>query len=139
MRPLLVVVLHELGQHGPKMLLVEDDGMAETLSAHGPDHSLRDGVGLWRVDRSGDRVDTDAPSALSKLAAVDGIPITDEMAWFLAQGVASMSCRHTQAAVGLAVTLTCTNSRRPWAMNTSTCSGLNASVGMLSRSAAHRW
>ncbi len=46
MLTLLVVVLHELGQHGPKMPLVEDDEMVETLSAQGRDHSLRDSVGL---------------------------------------------------------------------------------------------
>jgi len=72
------------------------------------------------VDRRGDCVDADTPSALPKIAAIDGVAIAEEMAWFLAPGVASMICRHTQAAVGLAVTLTCTSSRRPWAMNTST-------------------
>jgi len=47
-----------------------------------------------------------------------------------------MICRHTQAAaVGLEVTLTCTNSRRPWAMNTSTCSVLTSVWG---RSAGRR-
>ncbi len=46
MRPLLVVVLHGLGQRDPEMLLVESDEMVETLSAQGPDHSLRNGVHL---------------------------------------------------------------------------------------------
>ena len=86
MRPLLVVELHELGQHGPKMLLVEDDEMVETLSAQGPDRSLRDGVGLWRVDRRGDGVDADTSSARPKSAAVDGVAIAEEMSWFLAPG-----------------------------------------------------
>src|SRR6266581_5242618 len=86
MRPLLVVVLHEFCQHGPKMLLVEDDEMVETLSAQGPDHSLRDGVGLWRVNGRGDRVDADTPSALPKIPAIDGVPIAEEMAWFLVPG-----------------------------------------------------
>src|SRR5438876_9739870 len=84
MRLLLVVVLHELGQHGPKMLLVDDDEMVKTLSAQGPDHSLRDGVGLWRVDRRGDCADANTQSAVPKIAAIDGVPIVDEMAWFLA-------------------------------------------------------
>jgi hypothetical protein len=35
--------------------------------------------------------------------------------------------------------LICTSSRRPWAMNTSTYSVLNVSVGTVNRSAAHRW
>ena len=52
------------------------------------------------------------------------------------QGVASTSWRHTQAAVGCAVTARCTSSRRPWAMNSSTYSVLNVSVWTTNRSAA---
>ena len=48
MRPFTVVVPHEFCQHRPKMLLVQDDDMVKTLSAQGPDHSLRDGVHLRR-------------------------------------------------------------------------------------------
>src|SRR5947209_842029 len=110
MRPLLVVELHKLAEHGPKMLRVDDDDMVEELSAQGPDHSLRDGVGLWRVDRPDDCVDTHALSAVPKIAAIHGVAIAEQMARFLAQGVASISCRHTQAAFGPAVTLTCTSS-----------------------------
>jgi hypothetical protein len=139
MRPLLVVAPHELGQHRAQMLLVQHDDVVKTFSTQGPSTRSHDGVGLWRVDRRRDRIDPDTEDALSELAAIDCIPIAEQMARFLAQGVASMSCRHTQAAVGLAVTLTCTNSRRPWAMNTSTCSVLNVSVGTLSRSAAYIW
>src|SRR5437899_4881037 len=81
------------------------------------------------INGCSDGIDTDSPGALAEVAPVDRIPVPQQMAWLGAQGVASMSCRHTQAAVGLAVTLTCTNSRRPWAMNTSTCSVLNARWG----------
>src|SRR5207302_830961 len=48
---------------------------------------------------------------------------------FCPHGVASISWRHTQAAVGLAVTLTCTSSRLPCAMNTSTMQGLERQRG----------
>ena len=99
-RPLLVVVPYELGQYQPQMLLVQHDDVVQTFSAQCPDDPFGDGVGLWRVDGSGDRIDPDAPSALSELAAIDGIPIAEQMAGFGAQGVASRSCRHTQAAVG---------------------------------------
>ena len=44
MRTILVVVLHEFCQHGPKMLLVKDDDVVKALSAQSPDHSLHDGV-----------------------------------------------------------------------------------------------
>ena len=50
--------------------------------------------------------------ALTKVATVDGIAIAKQMPPFPAQGVASITWRQTQAAVGLAVMLTCTNSRR---------------------------
>src|SRR5712692_601646 len=86
MRPLLVVVPHELGQHRPQMLLVQHDDVVQTFSAQCPEHSLRDGVGRWCVDGCGDRIDPDAPSTLAKLAAIDGIPIAEQMAWFLAPG-----------------------------------------------------
>jgi hypothetical protein len=33
MRPFLVVIPHELGQHAPKMLLVKDDDVVKALSA----------------------------------------------------------------------------------------------------------
>jgi len=45
---ILVVILDEFGQHGPKMLLIEDDEMVKALSAQSPDHSLGDGVHLRR-------------------------------------------------------------------------------------------
>src|SRR3981081_3405114 len=86
MRPFLVVVPHELGQHRPQMLFVQHDEVVETFSAQGPDHSLRDGVCLWRVDWRRDSVDTDAPGALPEIAAVDRIAIADQMAWFLGPG-----------------------------------------------------
>jgi hypothetical protein len=62
------------------MLLVEDDHVVKTFSAQGADQSLRDGVRLWRVDGRRDSLDADALSAFSKLAAIDGIPIVEQMA-----------------------------------------------------------
>jgi hypothetical protein len=69
MRTLMVVVLDEFCQHRSKMLLVHDDDVVKTLSAQSPDHPLRDGVGLWRVDRRGEGIDADAPSTLPEIAA----------------------------------------------------------------------
>jgi hypothetical protein len=86
MRPLLIVVPHELGQYRPKMLLVHNNEVVKTFSAQCPDHSLRDGVGLWRMDGRSNSIDPDAPSTLSKLAAIDGISIAEQMAWFGAPG-----------------------------------------------------
>src|SRR3977135_3378558 len=77
MRRFLVVVPHELGQHRPQMLLVQHDEVIETFSAQGPDHSLRDGVCLWRVDWRRDSVDADTSSPRPKSAAVDGVAIAE--------------------------------------------------------------
>ncbi len=52
------------------------------------------------------------------------------------QGVASISCRHTHAAVGCAVTAVWTSSRRPWLMKNSTYTGRHVSVCTVKRSAA---
>ena len=46
MRPLLVVVPHELGLHRPHMPLVEDDEVVDIFSAQSPDCLLRDGFAL---------------------------------------------------------------------------------------------
>jgi hypothetical protein len=55
------------------MLLVQHDDVVETFSAQCPDDPIADGVGLWRVDGCCDRIDTDAPGALAKVAAIDGM------------------------------------------------------------------
>jgi hypothetical protein len=48
----------------------------------------------WPLVRGGrgDRIDTDAPSALSELAAIDGIPIAEQMAG-LWDGKTSAACK----------------------------------------------
>ena len=38
----MVVVVHEVGEHGAQMPLVEHDEMVETFLAEGSNHSLRD-------------------------------------------------------------------------------------------------
>jgi hypothetical protein len=75
-----------IGQHRPQIVLIEDDDMVETFSAQGADQSLRDGVRLRRPDGRRDSVDADSLSALSKVVAIDGIPIAEQMAGFLAPG-----------------------------------------------------
>ena len=48
MRSVLVVVPHELAQQRPKVLLIQDDEMVETLSPKRPDQSFGNGVHLRR-------------------------------------------------------------------------------------------
>ena len=96
------------------MLLVEHNQVVGALAAQRPDNSFDNGVCLWRVNRRRDAVDTDAPSTLAKVPPIRGVSIAQQMPWRVSPGVASISCRQIQAAVGLAVTLTCTSSRRPF-------------------------
>jgi hypothetical protein len=68
------------------VVLVEHDYVVETLSAERANNAFCDGVGLRRVDWRGNRIDADAAGALSEIAAVDGIVIAEQMAWFVAPG-----------------------------------------------------
>src|SRR5260370_3779447 len=85
MRTILVAVLHEFGKQRLKMLLIHDDEVVKALAAQSPDHSLRDGVALWRVDWSGDGVDAGALGA-AEVAAIDRIAISEQVAWSVAPG-----------------------------------------------------
>ncbi len=140
MRPLLVVGGHELTPDSHQVLFVQHNEVVETLSPQGANHSLGNSVRRWRVDQTGDGVDADASGALTKVTAIDSVTIMQQMVWLVAPrcGLDHLSPDPGRA-VGLAVTLTWTSSRRPWAMNTSTYSVLSVSVGTVSRSAAQRW
>ena len=120
------------------MLLVEDDQMVQVLTPEGPDESLNHCVRTRARYRCGNGINPDPSDPLAEVATVDRIMIVEQMARLLPHGVASINWRQTQAVVGLAVTLACTSSRRPWAMNTSTYRVLNVSVCTVSRSAAQR-
>ncbi len=86
MRSLLLAVRHERTQNGHEVLLVQNDDVIEALSPQGAEHSLRNSVRFWGVDRGGDGVDADASCALTKVAAVDGIAITQQMPWRVSPG-----------------------------------------------------
>ncbi len=133
MRTVLVVIPNEFRQHRPQVLLVEDDHVVQTFLAECPDNAFGNCVRTRRSNGRGDGVDTDASGPPAEVAAVDGISIAQQMPRL------AITWRQTQAAVGLAVRLTCTSSRRPWAMNTRTYSVLNVSVGTVNRSVAHKW
>jgi hypothetical protein len=51
MRPPAIVVGHILPQHTPKMPLIDDDQMIQTLSAQRAYHSFGDSVRLGCLDR----------------------------------------------------------------------------------------
>ena len=138
MRSVPVVVPHKFGQHRPQVLFVQHDDVVQAFSTQCPDDTFHDRVRTRRSNGRSDGIDADALGTCAEVAAIDGISISEQVAWLVAQGVASISWRHTQAAVGLAVTFTCISSRRPCAMKTRTYSVLKVRVGTVSRSAAQR-
>jgi hypothetical protein len=77
------------------VLLVKHDQVVGALSAERPNHPLGDGVCLWRVNRGADSVDADASGTLPKVAAVECVPIPQEMA-----GLASPGRRFDQVSPG---------------------------------------
>src|SRR6266704_5357379 len=88
MRPVLVVVADELGQHRQQVPLVEHNQVVKTLSPKGPNHSLDDRVRTRRSNGRGDAINTDPLGTLAKVAPVDGISIAQQMA-----RLASPGCR----------------------------------------------
>jgi hypothetical protein len=60
--------------------------VVQTFSAERPDHALRDGIRLWRVNGGSDGIDADASGSLAGVAPVDRIPIVQQMARFLTPG-----------------------------------------------------
>jgi len=86
MRPVLVVVAHELTQHGPEMLLVQHDDVVQALSPQHPDDAFRDRVRTRCPNGCGYAVDTDPSGSLAKVAAVDGIAIAQQVARLLTPG-----------------------------------------------------
>jgi hypothetical protein len=100
MRSLLVVVGHELAHDRHQVLLIQNYEVVETRSPQGANHAFHNCVRGWRVDRSGDGVvDADASGALTKVAAIDSVPIMQQMAWLVPPGCGLDPCRRTQAAV----------------------------------------
>jgi hypothetical protein len=87
MRSLLVVVGPELAQDRHQVLLVQHNEVVETLSPQGcqsrvPQLRSRLARGPeWRWRRS------DASGALTKVTAIDSVPIMQQMAWLVAPRV----------------------------------------------------
>jgi hypothetical protein len=87
--------------------------MVQALAPWRPDESLDHSIRTTARYGRGDDIDTDPSGPLAEAAAVHHGAIAEQMACVGAQGVASITWRHTQAAVGFAVMFTCTSSRRP--------------------------
>jgi hypothetical protein len=112
-RPIVVVAVDKLGQDPAELTLAEGNQMVEALPADCPDPPFRNRVRAGRVDR--------CPQALDSqpgLRRLKSPPQTRSRSWIRnrglrSQGVASISCLQTQAAVGWAVTSKWTSWRLP--------------------------
>jgi hypothetical protein len=86
MRPLLVGIGHELAEGQRQVLLVQNNDVVETLSPQGANDLLHNCVRGCRVDRGGDGVDANAFGPLTKVTAIDSVPIAKQMPWLVAPG-----------------------------------------------------
>ena len=74
-----VVVGHEFAQDRREVPLVEHDQVVQALSTERPDHPLNDRVRTRRSNGCGDGIDTDASGTPVEVAAIDRIPIVQQM------------------------------------------------------------
>ena len=87
-RPVIVVVAHELTEHRTEMSLVDHDYVIETLCADCLNEPSRDRIGLWRPRRRPHACDSEVAGSRIEVAAVDAVPVVDEM-----DGLATSSSR----------------------------------------------
>ena len=113
MRTIAVVVVDELGQNLVQVGLADGNHVVKALLTDCPDPALGDRVGAGRPKRSPQTPDIDRECALAEGGAPDTVTVVDQISRLAAQGVASISCLQTQAAVGWAVTSKWTSWRRP--------------------------
>src|SRR5450759_3944068 len=104
MRAIMVVVVDELRQDPPQVALADGNQVVEALPAGCPHPAFRDRVRAGRPNRGPQTLDSQVGRALSEVGAQ-----TRSRSWIRyrglrSQGVASISCFQTQAAVGWAVT-----------------------------------
>ena len=120
MGPVLVVVADKLAEDRRQVLLVQHDDVVEAFSTEGPDHSLHDCVRPRCPNGGSDAVDTDPEGTPAEVTTVDGISIVEQMARLLCPRRRLDELAPNPGSGRVGVTLTCTNSRRRWAMNTKT-------------------
>ena len=79
MRSIAVVVIDELGQHRPQVALVDHDQVVETFGPNCPHDPLGHRIGVRRPKRGPDAGDSQTRQLTIKVAAVNGIPVMDQV------------------------------------------------------------
>jgi hypothetical protein len=78
-RAIALLVRQEASQRGAQVRSVHDD-LIEALAAKGADESFGDRVRPRRPDRRQERLDPETASPLDEVAAVDRVPVADQLA-----------------------------------------------------------
>ena len=86
MRPVAIVVAHELLQHRKQVTRVDHDQVVEALGPNCPHDPLGDGVGGRRPRRCPYAGDAQVRQLTVKVTAVNGIPVVDEVLGLPAPG-----------------------------------------------------
>jgi hypothetical protein len=71
-----VVVLDELREHQPKVLLAKNDHMIEALVPQSPDDALRDRIGTGRLHWAEHGLDAQAPGPPSEVPTINAVGST---------------------------------------------------------------
>jgi len=139
MRPVTVVVPHEFGQHRPQVLFVQHDDVVQTFSTECSDDTFGDRVRTWRSNGRCDAVDSHLSGSLAEIVAVDSVAIAQQVPRLLAPGccVDQLTPDPRSSRVGRHIDM---HQLAP-AMGDEDhhVQRLNASMGTVNRSAAHRW
>jgi len=115
MRSVAIVVVGELGQDHPQVSFVDHDQVVEAFGPNGPHDPLGHSVRVRRAWRGPHPADAQTRQLPVELTAVDGIPVVDEVFRLAAPG-RRLQELVPEPAVGLAVTLKWSSSRRWWRM-----------------------
>ena len=134
MRSASVVVEKVRREDAPKMRLVHDDDVIETLPSNRADHAFDVGILPGTRWRGQDLDDAHAREAASEGRAVDAVAIRWIQRGAVSSGKASTTCCAAHSAVGCAVVLIWTMRRRWWESTSTTKSTRPVSVETVKKS-----
>jgi hypothetical protein len=115
-----IVVIDELGQHRARVTLADQHQVIEAFGPNGPHDPLRDRVGGRCPLRGPHPGDPQTGQPAVEVAAVDGIPVVEEVLRLPAPGRRLQELVPDPGRGRTAVTLKWTSSRRSWRMKKKT-------------------
>ena len=81
MRPAGMVIFEIFAKDSTQVPLIENNNMIQAIPAYGPDNSFNERILPRRARGRNDLLDTQALDPSSNLLTVNGIPITQQIAW----------------------------------------------------------